>query len=83
MRSVCAVETQGQENENDWTTSYKLQFSSDGVNYNIYEEDNVDKVSQLNYLNKLLIFLIPYPGILLFVFSWGDCFDLEIINDAT
>ena len=36
VRSVCAVETQGEEEFDEWTTSFKLQFSVDGVTWNAY-----------------------------------------------
>ena len=44
--SVCAVATQAQNAGFFWTTSYKLQYSLDGVNYYTYKENNVEKVSQ-------------------------------------
>ena len=44
MLSVCAVATQGQKMFNLWTTSYKLQLSTDGVTWNAYEETNTAKV---------------------------------------
>ena len=44
MLSVCAVATQGQKMFNSWTTSYKLQLSTDGVTWNAYEETNTAKV---------------------------------------
>ena len=43
--SVCAVATQGPRNE-IYTTSYKLQLSTDGVTWNFYKENNVEKVSK-------------------------------------
>ena len=49
VRSVCAVETQGERgpidgSHNDWTSSYKLQFSTDGETWNAYKENNAEKV---------------------------------------
>ena len=44
MLSVCAVATQGQKMFDSWTTSYKLQLSTDGVTWNAYEETNTAKV---------------------------------------
>ena len=44
MLSVCAVATQGQKMFHLWTTSYKLQLSTDGVTWNAYEETNTAKV---------------------------------------
>ena len=45
VHSVCAVATQGPRNE-IYTTSYKLQLSTDGVSWNFYKENNVAKVSK-------------------------------------
>ena len=47
-RYVCAVATRGQKKSGEWTTSYKLHLSSDGVTWNVYKENNVDKVIKLN-----------------------------------
>ena len=44
MLSVCAVATQGQKMFDFWTTSYKLQLSTDGVTWNAYEETSTAKV---------------------------------------
>lgn len=43
VHSVCAVATQGPRNE-IYTTSYKLQLSTDGVTWSFYKENNVEKV---------------------------------------
>ena len=43
LRYVCAVSTQGKKN-GSWVTSYKLTFSTDGVTYTTYQENNYDKV---------------------------------------
>ena len=44
MLSVCAVATQGETINNEWTTSYKLQLSTDGVTWSVYEETSTAKV---------------------------------------
>ena len=44
MLSVCAVATQGEKINNEWTTSYKLQLSTDGVTWSVYEETSTAKV---------------------------------------
>ena len=44
VRYVCAVTTRGQRESSEWTTSYKLHLSSDGVTWNVYKENNVEKV---------------------------------------
>jgi len=41
---VCAVATQGLRDYKDWTTSYKLRISLNGVTWNSYRENNVEKV---------------------------------------
>lgn len=46
--SVCAVATQGGEVLSEWTTSYKLRLSIDGLTWNTYEETNKTKVFQGN-----------------------------------
>jgi len=43
VRVICAVATQGKPN-GSYTTSYKLSYSVDGVNWNVYKEENIDKV---------------------------------------
>ena len=43
VHSLCAVATQGPRNE-IYTTSYKLQLSTDGVTWSFYKENNVEKV---------------------------------------
>ena len=42
--SVCAVATQGALIIGEWTTSYKLDLSADGVTWETYKESNVEKV---------------------------------------
>ncbi|KAL9970507.1 hypothetical protein ACROYT_G022893 [Oculina patagonica] len=44
VRSVCAVATQGHGGGSHWTTSYKVHLSTDGVTWNVYKENNVEKV---------------------------------------
>ena len=44
-RSVCAVATQRRSSE--YTKTFYLQFSLDGVTWNIYKENNAQKVKQL------------------------------------
>lgn len=43
LRHVCAVSTQGKKN-GSWVTSYKLKFSTNGVTFTTYQENNTDKV---------------------------------------
>ncbi|KAL9952642.1 hypothetical protein ACROYT_G039920 [Oculina patagonica] len=47
LRTICAVATQGKKN-GSYVTSYKLSLSTDGVNWNTYQEGNTDKVFQAN-----------------------------------
>ena len=44
--SVCAVATQGALIPSEWTTSYKLVLSADGVTWKTYKESNVEKVCE-------------------------------------
>ena len=44
MRSVCAIATQGGIKDSVWTTSYKINLSLDGVTWNTYKENNIEKV---------------------------------------
>ncbi|XP_022805447.1 uncharacterized protein LOC111342612 isoform X2 [Stylophora pistillata] len=44
VRFICAVATQGERATSEWTTSYKLQLSTDGTIWNTYEETNIEKV---------------------------------------
>lgn len=44
VQSVCAVATQGTRGHGEWTTSYKVHFSADGVNWKAYRESNSEKV---------------------------------------
>ena len=49
VHSVCAVATQGYKGGNWRTTSYKVHLSTDGVTWNSYKENNVEKVNILLY----------------------------------
>ena len=42
---VCGVATQGHPREDDWTKTYKIGTSLNNVNWTIYVEDNVEKVT--------------------------------------
>ena len=44
--SVCAVATQGSPGDSR-TTSYKVHLSTDGVTWNSYKENNVEKVTNM------------------------------------
>ena len=47
-RVICAVATQGKKN-GAYVTSYKVLFSTDGVIWNAYMVNNVDKVNKISY----------------------------------
>lgn len=47
LRHVCAVSTQGKKN-GSWVTSYKLKFSTNGVTFTTYQENNTDKIFAAN-----------------------------------
>ena len=38
VHAVCAVATMGERTDDDWTTSYKLDFSLDGETWNTYRK---------------------------------------------
>ena len=44
VRSVCAVATQGEMANAEWTTSYRLQLSTNNITWNTYKETNIEKV---------------------------------------
>ena len=44
VRSLCGVATQGIQRYPEWTTSYKLQLSTNSTTWNIYKETNIEKV---------------------------------------
>ena len=48
VHSVCAVVTQGFIG-GSWITSYKVHLSTDGVTWNSYKENNVEKVTKIIY----------------------------------
>ena len=41
---VCAVATQGDRNGNEWTTDFKLSYSSDGNTWKSYKDSNGGEV---------------------------------------
>ena len=41
--SLCAVATQGHGTGSHWTTSYKVDLSTDGVTWSVYKENNFEK----------------------------------------
>ena len=45
---ICAVATQGKK-DGSYVTSYKVFFSIDGVIWNAYKVNNVDKVNTVSY----------------------------------
>jgi len=49
VHSVCAVATQGVRSFSSWTISYKVHLSTDGVTWNSYKENNVEKVTKIIY----------------------------------
>ena len=49
VHSVCAVATQGHTAGDHWTTGYKVHLCTDGVTWNSYKENNVEKVTKIIY----------------------------------
>ena len=50
VRFLCGVATQGLQESSAWTTSYKLQLSTDGITWNTYKETNIEKVRRELYV---------------------------------
>ena len=44
VHSVCAVATQGELENDEWTTNYTLQLSTNSITWNTYKETNIEKV---------------------------------------
>lgn len=42
---ICAIATQGANGGDEWITKYKIQLSLNGITFNIYRENNAEKVS--------------------------------------
>ena len=47
VHSVCAVATQGERIYFNRVTGYKVHLSEDGVTWNSYKENNVEKVTKI------------------------------------
>lgn len=59
---VCAVATQGNPNENEWTRTFKLKFSLDGSKWSVYQENGADKVfNGNNDANTVVKNVLPLP----------------------
>jgi hypothetical protein len=41
---ICAIGTQGNSNENEWVTAYKINISLDNSKWTAYQENGTDKV---------------------------------------
>ena len=52
-RVVNKIATQGRSSYNQWVTSYKLLFSSDGANWTEYQNNGVAKVSAVKEIRSL------------------------------
>ena len=60
IQSVCAVATQGTK-ASEWTTSYVLRMSIDGIIWNPYKENNAEKVRQRIMNTYRFIFILFTP----------------------
>ncbi|KAL9953929.1 hypothetical protein ACROYT_G041405 [Oculina patagonica] len=62
---VTSVATQGRINYDQWVTSYKLQYSNDGVNFQYYKEQgqNADKVFVGNTDQNSVVYHVLKPPI--------------------
>ena len=62
-RVVNKIATQGRPSSDQWVTSYKLLFSSDGAKWNEYQNDGVVKVNAVKETRSLAAWVtIPTPG---------------------
>ena len=62
-RVVNKIATQGRPSYDQWVTSYKLLFSSDGAKWNEYQNDGVVKVNAVKETRSLAAWVtIPRPG---------------------
>ena len=52
---VCAVATQGDRNGNEWTTDFKLSYSSDGNSWTTYKNADGTKKVNRTFVNKFKI----------------------------
>ena len=52
-RVVDKIATQGRPSSDQWVTTYKLLFSSDGANWNEYQNDGVVKVNAVKETRSL------------------------------
>ena len=58
------IATQGRPAVNQWVTSYKLLFSSDGANWNEYQNNGVVKVNAVKETRSLAgwVTILRRPG---------------------
>ena len=63
-RVVNKIATQGRPAANQWVTSYKLLFSSDGANWNEYQNNGVVKVNAVKETRSLAcwVSILKRPG---------------------
>lgn len=60
---VCAVATQGNPNQNEWTKTFKLKFSLDGSKWSVYQENGADKVFNGNSDARAVVKnVLPLPA---------------------
>ena len=48
-KHVTQLATQGRNAYDQWVTSYKVEYSSDGTSFHCYQEDGTDKVWERTY----------------------------------
>ena len=52
LTQVCAVATQGDVNGNEWTTDFKLSFSSDGKKWKTYKNAKGGEMVRVCQVNR-------------------------------
>jgi len=48
-KKITHLATQGRNAYNQWVTSYKVEYSNNGVSFHCYQEHGIDKVCELTY----------------------------------
>ena len=48
-KNITQLATQGRNGNNQWVTSYKVEYSNNGVSFYCYQEHGADKVCEFSY----------------------------------
>ena len=64
---ICAVATQGNSTDEQWTTKYKLQLSLNNVDWVTYKENGTDKVGWITCRYIDIAWPLKLPGRIVFL----------------